>query len=194
MKKTITKIFAVAGMVAATMFTSNAQISVGLTGGVGLPLGDFAAAASTGIGGGLQGRYHLNDNLAIGLNFGYYTFSGISIDMGPQGKISTSFNIIPVTASCEYFFSDGDFKPFAALDLGMYSLGAKVDATASNGTTLSADSPRENKFGFGIGAGAAYGLSDKFDLIGSVKYNTIVGDNSNLNWIGVNVGVSMKFD
>jgi hypothetical protein len=33
MKKTITKMFAVAGMVAATMFTSNAQISVGLTGG-----------------------------------------------------------------------------------------------------------------------------------------------------------------
>ncbi len=184
---------AVAGIVTGSVLTSNAQISIGLTGGLGLPMGDFGKLASTGFGGGLQGRYHVNDNLAVGLNLGYYTFGGVSIDLGSLGKISSSYNIIPITLSGEYYFSDGDFKPFAALDLGMYSLGANVEST-SNGVTTSADADRLNKFGFGIGAGAAYGLSDNLDLISSVKYNTILDDASNLNWIGVNVGVSMKFD
>jgi hypothetical protein len=54
MKKTILKMIVVAGIVTGSVFTSNAQIAIGLTGGLGLPMGDFGKSASTGFGGGLQ--------------------------------------------------------------------------------------------------------------------------------------------
>jgi hypothetical protein len=42
MKKTILKMIAVAGIVTGSVFTSNAQIAIGLTGGMGLPMGDMS--------------------------------------------------------------------------------------------------------------------------------------------------------
>src|SRR5690349_18463036 len=84
--------------------------SVGLTGGVGVPLGDFGAkpkldligpnngtitgTADLGAGFGLQARYHFNDNWAVGLNIGYLTFPGQPFDASTVGSNSGSFDVV----------------------------------------------------------------------------------------------------
>ena len=170
----------------------NAQISAGVSGGLGLPMGDFGdktkMGASMGFGIGALGRYAINDNLHVGAGLGYYMFSGQEIDLGLLGKMKPSYNIIPITASVDYYFMTEGIKPFATLDLGMFNVGGKVELGGSS-TAMTA----ETKFGFGVGAGAAMELNDNMDLFGTVKYNSVAITGGTVSWVGLNVGVSMKF-
>lgn len=203
-------LFALAAIVMLTLGVSknaNSQISVGLTGGVGLPMGEFGdkakGAAETGFGGGIQGRYAINDNIHAGIGLGYYMFKGPEFDLSALGgpKFTSSYSIMPITLSGEYYFMTDGFKPFATIDLGMYGWGSKVESSAYtvSGVNFPATTTekKETKFGFGIGAGAAYGLSDNLDIMGSLKYNSFSATSGtstiSISWIGINVGVAMKF-
>ncbi len=199
----------VPALVAMTMLTlsvcqkADAQISAGLTLGVGIPSGEFAdkakGGATTGFGGGLQGRYMINENFHAGIGLGYYTFTGPEADLSGLGgpKITSNYTVMPITLSADYYFLTDDFKPFATIDLGMYRFGTKVESSAytSSGVAIPAASAdtSETKFGFGFGLGAAYALADNFDLLGSIKYNSFSASSGTVGWIGINVGIAMKF-
>jgi opacity protein-like surface antigen len=209
MKKTITKMFAVAGMVAATMLTSNAQVSVGLTGGLGLPMGDMASKdkmnIGNGFGGGITARYWLNEKMAVGLNASYFSFTPNDIPSG----VTASMSVLPISAGFDYYFMEEGIKPFVGLELGMVNNSIKFSQTVSGVTAESTAS----KTGLLVApvVGIAYGVTDAIDISLNAKYiygmtdgkvdvkttfngnsTTISQDWYNTTYVGINLGVSYK--
>lgn len=220
MKKTITKIFAVAGMVAATMFTSNAQISVGLTGGyaTGMDLAKPQTGSTdnknlvsdVGYGGGLSGRYLLNDKMAVGLNISYFTFGVKDV----PADVTSSYSIMPISLAFDYYFMTEGFKPFAGIELGYINCAwsAKYPANYQGGVSPAFDISFNNN-GLYIApiVGAAYGVNDNIDINLNAKYMLgLNGEKQDLKYsisgiptqqidaiassfVNINLGVSYKF-
>lgn len=196
MKQSILKISTVVLLALGASINANAQFSVGLSGGLGIPMGDMGdetkGGIKTGFGVDLQGRYHINDNMAVGLNFAYYSWgTAISIP-----GITASFTTIPIMGAFDYYFSTDDFKPFAGIEVGYTTwktevtgsfFGMPIDAS-SNGGGLA----------FAPVVGASYAINDQFDVFGKLKYFYGMTEDTdkgspNLTYLGINAGVSMKF-
>ncbi len=192
---------AVAGIVTGSVFTSNAQIAIGLTGGMGLPMGDMSnkdkGSLGSGFGGGLTGRYFLNDNMAVGVNISYFSFT---VNDVPSG-VTASYNNMPITAAFDYYFMDEGFKPYAGLEAGFINASYK---TSANSTDINF-----SKGGLLVApvVGFAYGINDNIDLMLNAKYMygmtsgkqdvTVSGtsvsvDTYDATFLNFNLGVSYK--
>ncbi len=201
MKKITLSITAIILLALCVSNNANAQMSFGLTGGVGIPMGDMADKAKgdlgTGFGGTLQGRYHINDNMAIGLNIGYFSFAPKDLPSGVTG----SGTVMPISAAFDYYFMTDGFKPYVGIELGYMNStykasGSGMDISASNGGIM-----------FAPVIGAAYGVNDNLDILFNLKYmyggtsgtvNTTVGgttvpvDIATTTYIGINIGIQYK--
>lgn len=192
---------AVAGIVTGSVFTSNAQIAIGLTGGMGLPMGDMSnkdkGSLGSGFGGGLTGRYFLNDNMAVGVNISYFSFT---VNDVPSG-VTASYNNMPITAAFDYYFMDEGFKPYAGLEAGFINASYK---TSANSTDINF-----SKGGLLVApvVGFAYGINENIDLMLNAKYMygmtsgkqdvTVSGtsvsvDTYDATFLNFNLGVSYK--
>lgn len=211
--------FAVAGMAAATMFTSNAQISVGLTGGfaTGMDLVKPQSGSTTnknigsdnGFGGGLTGRYWLKDNMAVGLNISYFSFGVKDV---PSGQTAT-YSIMPIALAFDYYFMTEGFKPFAGLEVG-YANCYYLNKVASSGSFPAYDvSFNNNGLFLAPVIGASYEVTDYIDIILNSKYmfglnggkqdikisNSALSASTNQvdalasSFVNINLGVSYKF-
>jgi hypothetical protein len=182
MKKTILKMIAVAGIVTGTVFTSNAQISIGVTGGFGTamdlvkPINRFTRnlASENGFSVGITGRYWLNKKMSTGINISYFSFDvkkfwGVNI----PNSVTSSYSVTPISLAFDYYFMDEGFKPFAGLEVGymMCSWSTKFDANAEGtGEPAFKTSMKNNGLFLAPVIGAAYGVNDKFDIILNTKY------------------------
>lgn len=167
--------------VVAMGFAASAQISVGAMGGVALPMGDMkdVAKMKMGFGGGVAGAYALNENMSAGLSIGFYSFTS---------EVSSDFTLtaLPILGNFTYYLMTDGFKPFLTADVGLGMMTAKSSFFGVSTET------KENAFGYGIGAGAAYGISDQLDVFGSVKYSSYATTGSATTWIPITVGVMYK--
>jgi hypothetical protein len=216
MKKTILKMIAVAGIVSGSVFSSNAQISIGVTGGFGTAMdlatstGGDKLASENGFGGGISGRYWLNNNMAAGINISYFSFG---IKDVPSG-INSSYSVKPISLAFDYYFMDEGFKPFAGIEAG-YIIGswiAKYEANIGGSGDPAFDMTYKNNGLFVAPVvGTAYGINDNFDILLSAKYMlglnggkqdlkySISGppsmqiDTEASSFVNVNLGVSYKF-
>lgn len=153
---------------------SFAQISVGLSGSMAFPNGDMASKdkmdVKSGYGVHLHGRYALNDNLAIGLNVGYYSFTINDVSAGTNASLTTaSIYMMPVSLCAEYAFLTDDFKPYAGIDIGMINNSAKASGDVS-GNTYELTGSKSGLY-FAPVIGFNYAVSDAFDLNFHAKYN-----------------------
>jgi opacity protein-like surface antigen len=169
--------------------SSQAQISIGASIGPQFPIGDMADASSIGFGINFSGKYKLNKNMAVGVNLGFNGFSSKSITiLGASGDsilpitIKSSYRTIPITGFFEYLFGKGKIRPYVAGDLGLYSVGSKVETM---GVEVSASKMR---VGFAPSAGVYYALNKKISLMGNLKYNYISGDGGSISYVGLNLG------
>ena len=153
-------------LIAGFTSTSNAQISVGAKAGLALPMGIFGDGYGMGFGGSAIGEYALNENMALGLNIGFYTF-------GEKNSSGYTFSVIPIVADFKYFFATEGFMPYAGAGLGMY-MGSVHFSGASASSSEFGFSP---KVGFWMGEEFKYGAS--------LDYNIVSG----ANHVGINVGI-----
>jgi outer membrane protein W len=172
--KTLIKISAICALVLFS-FTANAQMKIGVGGGIGLPMGDFGDVFKMGFGGGVSGKYMLNDNLALGVGIGYMTFSAKDEFGGSDYK----YSVIPITASVAYYFATEGFKPYVGADFGMYMGKVKTPVGDASGSDL----------GFAPTVGFEYDLSESMALDVNAKYNYIMSEGSATTILGVNVGL-----
>lgn len=166
-----------------------AQIGIGISGGMNVPMGDFGdkdkGGFKSGFGVGIHGTYALNDNMKVGLNTGYFSFTNASSDL-------ITLRIIPVEATFQYYFATDAFKPYAGLGAGMYLCQAALD-----GKTDGIDAV--NKFGINPHVGAAYAINDNMDLFGQVGYNMIFSKDDakgtvDFSSLKINIGVMYNID
>lgn len=178
MKKLLLSLAAV-----AVGFAASAQISIGAYGGLALPMGDLSDGKyKMGFGGGVAGNYSLNDNMTVGANIGYYSFTNEASD-------DITMTSLPIMATFNYYFADEGFKPFVGAEVGMSMVTSKFNILG-----ISAEG-KSTAFGFGLVGGAAYGMSDNLDLFAAVKYNqfSLGGDlNGTLSYLPINIGILYK--
>lgn len=150
--------------------------------GVGLPMGDFGDANKLGFGLTIDGLFFI-DQLGVGLSTGYHTF-GYKEETGFS---SGAQSFIPILAEAVYLFSTEDFKPYAGVGLGLYSVKASGDLSVSvpvginpvtmeiiYETTTQSFSESKSNFGFAPVVGMYLTLNDKMMLTGSARYNMIM--------------------
>ncbi len=168
MKKVIMLSLAAVLFFAASSSAQDDKMSVGINGALALPMGDFGDVAKMGFGGGVSFGYMMSPEFKLGLNVGLLSFGE---------KISgVKSSMIPIGISGNYYFSDGDFKPYGTVGVSYTSFKIKIsgfgDAT-------------ESKFGYNLGLGFESGM---FDV--SVKYNSVLTSGSATNYIGLKAGVN----
>jgi hypothetical protein len=160
---------------------SNAQLSLGLNGGICLPQNsDVKSAYNSGFGGSLNAEFNIA-KVGIGLNVGDYFFLGKDL----TGVTNSSFLCMPIIADVKYYFFPIIFKPFLGVGAGMFIDKSKFTIS---GTSIS-PTTSENKFGISPELGFALGLHTK--LVVSAKYNIILkGDgDKTFDYISLNLGV-----
>jgi len=193
-------------VVALSVVTASAQIKVGLNGGVGIPMGTFGDVFNTGFGGGISGEYLITPNISIGLNAGIYSFGmkdelldlfGMEdmdgIDLGDLLDMSAKFQITPITLTGKYYFiTEGGIKPYAGLDLGLYSSKTKVTVKVL-GISQSADAGSSTDFGLAPVVGLQFGLTDALAIDVNAKYHHIFTEGEATSFIGFNLGLVYTF-
>jgi len=177
MEKKFKKIAILFAFSLTSTLSSTAQISVGLTGGfaTGMDLANSIPSSNNksqklisdfGFGSGLTSIYRLNEKMAVGLNFSYFSF-GVK-DFITGANVTKNYSVMPISLSFDYYFKDKGFKPFVGLELGylicsyyakyiydLPDLAVKIDYDVSytnNGLFLA---PL---------IGVAYDLNDNFDI------------------------------
>lgn len=155
------------------------QLQVGVQLGPQFPMGDFGDGYNMGIGLNFSGKYFVTEDVAFGLNLGYHHF-GTDWD-----DISSS--MMPITALVEYYLSEEPMRPYLGIDLGAYNFGLKWKI----GNIEMKDS--ELYFGFAPKAGIAYQISDNLAVTGELKWNYVMADSYDADWLGVNIGVALSF-
>jgi len=163
------------------------QIKIGANAGIGLPMGDFGDGYKMGFGGSVEGKYFLNDNLAIGATFGFYSFK-MKDDLLTYEKSESSadatFTIMPILATVDYYFATEGFKPYVGAGVGLYSWKSKVSVPYFGDVEVTG-----SDLGIAPTVGFCYGLSEKIDLNVNAKYNMIFTEGSSTTFLGINAGI-----
>ena len=171
MKKVILVVFALVGFMTMNV---QAQMAVGATVGLQVPMGDFAEGTNMGFGITVIGKYMVKDNLALGVSVGYSQF-GTDVD-------DVNFSIRPITGLVEYHFGTEGIRPYVGADVGVYTAKANIK---SQGVNVSAS---ESYLGFAPTGGVIFGKSESLSFMANVKYNVMLTDETSTGWIGINFG------
>ena len=164
--------------------TANAQLNVGANIGTQISTEDDG---STGFGFGVNAEYLIMPNIGLGANIGYYI-----MDREKEDGVTTTVYIMPFTLTGKYYFLTDNFRPYAGVDLGLYTLGVRSSGK-EDGFSFSA-SYSDTKFGLGPVAGFQFGLSDNLALDVNAKYSHVFVEGESTGFVGINAGIVYKFN
>ncbi|MDP4266868.1 MAG: OmpW family outer membrane protein [Bacteroidota bacterium] len=180
---------------------SNAQISVGVRGGIAMPLGDIAKDYPTGLGmgmgfgGGVIGKFALNQTISLGLAYDFQSFKSGDIEIASGvAKFNYKWTIMPIVGQIDYYFAKEGFRPYAGLEAGLYMFKFTIPAQdiVYNGVTIGKSqevSTTDSKIGFAPRVGFNYSLSKALDLNVEAKYTYVLTDKPVYTSLGFNVGI-----
>ena len=169
--------------VALCVTTASAQFSVGANIGTQISTEE---GNTTGFGFGINAEYLIMPNIGLGANLGYYI-----LDREKEDGVTATAYLMPFTLTGKYYFLTENFRPYAGIDLGIYTLGVRASGKAE-GFSVSA-SYSETKFGVGPVAGFQFGLSDNLALDINAKYSHIFLEGESTGFVGINAGIVYKF-
>ncbi len=167
-------LLASAVIVAASVGIAEAtEIRLGVTGGFGMPFGDFSDFASTGFNLGLIGDRAVNDSWSLGGEIGLHTFGGnddlekaLSASNGSTTDVSV--RLIPMIAHAKYFFPvTGAATPYFKGGMGLYNMNRKyeVGSNSTDGSTTKLGAILGGGVEFKRGAAMTYGVDALYHYI-----------------------------
>ena len=112
-------------------------------------------------GGGISVEYLPVSRLGIGLSAGYYAYQLES------AGFTTTASFIPATFNARFYFLTRGFQPYAGVDLGLYTIGAKM---SYEGESVSAS---KSYFGLSPVLGLQFKLSKTLAIDINSKYNIV---------------------
>jgi len=123
-----------------------------------LPVGDFADAASFGLGGLLRGEYQLAQSpLGLTLRTGYIYYLEETADFGAFGEINTQFSRVPVLGGLKYSLKGAPVYIGAEAGVSINMVKTTIEGGPDDGEE---ESETETKFAWGAGAGYELGPVD----------------------------------
>ncbi|MCH2198182.1 MAG: porin family protein [Flavobacteriales bacterium] len=176
MKKTILSAAIVAIF---ALFSSNLTAQISVTGNLGMQqlVGENIDSDPL-FGFGLEGKYDIDESLRVGLGFGSYStkdeFLGIEF---------RSF-VRPLYVLGEYTFMEGPFSPYAGLNLGLYTFGAKVEDERNS----------DSYFGVAPLVGANYFVTDNIGINANARFTVVFGEDDTANLLGIGIGATYLID
>jgi len=188
MKRFLIAIVALA-VVALSASTSSAQsskaISIGISGGAAIPVGDFGDDYTTGYNGTASLMFR-SFGSPIGLRVdGMYNRMSVKDDRTiaiPGVGIVNAAVITSANANLVYNLPGTGMTPYLIGGAGVY--GLKLDIEDAD------DPDTETKFGINGGIGAAFPLSG-FSAFIEARYHHIFSDNASTGFIPVTFGISL---
>ena len=180
-----------AGLILLVFSTSFAQtdFSVGVTGGVKIPVGQFTEFYDVGYGGSGTIIYNLSRDFIVTFSSGYNRWN---VDEGAVNnkakedginarfELDSYFRTIPFLVGVRYYLAHSKGRPFFSLEFGGYSYEFKLAGTVIN--TVGTDIPRvpipetkesgtESALSFGLGY--FHKLSKRWYFEFNTKYNVM---------------------
>ena len=143
-----------------TVQAQSGRLSLGAE--LGMPMGDFGDAASTGFGGSLRYEHPMGDNIGLGLTAGYLMFGGK--DEGPD------WTMIPVQAFLKYYFMEQQSGFYGAAHIGIHSWSVDYEFGEASGSDLS------------YAPEVGYHLAN-IDI--GLRYQMIASEGSTLSYLGL---------
>lgn len=169
-------LFLVAGLLAFSSNTAQAQVQIGVNGNVAIPLGPefFSDNFNAGFGGTLKARYMLSEQASVGVDVSYFSF-------GVDGDADFNLTVLPITANFDYAFSTEAFQPYIGAGFGI----AILDATGDD--AVGAES--ESDFVISPYVGFKYFFSDAAGLNFQAGYQVILTEGDATSHLPIGVGV-----
>lgn len=184
---------------------ADAQIRIGAGVNTGLPMGTDATDAELGfgLGAGVTAEFMLNDNIGVGLNLSYVSFSNEIETTDPFSGVSSStkstLSAMPINIMANYYFMPGeDFNFYAGLSAGLNMNTVSVEVETM-GLSVSAD-VKGNGLGICPRIGFNYMFSDNLGLDFSSGYmlNSFTPEDAdesgNFSYLPINIGVVYALD
>ena len=179
-------------MLAALAGSANAGSSlIGLTGGLGIPTGDYGDAASNGWHLGATGTHMMNDQWGFGGDLAYHSWNG-SEDMNAGAEAlfgpGSEFKWSALQASAHAVMAiptQGNAQPYAKVGFGLYNMGLKLTSPSGDA------SDSQSEFGFNVGGGMNFRTQGNMSWGVNGAYHidqaeSDLGSNVNFFQVGVN--------
>jgi len=165
----VKKIFSVLVVLVLVSGLINAQgkISIGVNGGAAIPTGDFGDGFDLGWGGNALFVYHINPNVDLTGSAGYITWSG-------KDSINATYSSIPVLLGIKYLFGKEKVHGYGSAELGVHFTTLDLPVVDLGEGETFGGTESNTYFGWALGAGLLYNISDKVDIDFSAKYNMIL--------------------
>jgi len=154
------------------------------------PYYTYSIQNKLGIHFGFGARYNLKENLSIQ---GAIDFQNVSLDwtwnyLGIKSSGSESWHINKFFLNGVYDLShakNAKLTPYVFAGLGLGNLGGYAFEK------YSAES--ETKFGFNVGTGLRYNLTEDLNLIGYLVFTDIFTEENATTYLGIHLGVEYRF-
>lgn len=148
-------------------------VSVGISGGLSIPTGDFGDAVKSGFNaGGLLEFARPASPVAFRLEVDYQRFDAKS-DLAGAGNL----RVISGVANVLYKFAGETARPYLLGGVGLFNTGSSVEGSES-----------ETDFGANVGVGLELPLSG-ITAFGDIRYQAIFASPDNVNIIPIRVGI-----
>ncbi|WKN46197.1 outer membrane beta-barrel protein [Tunicatimonas pelagia] len=169
---------------------SQAQFSLGVTGGPALSTGNSSNFIDNGFGLGIDARYQISPNVMAGLGFQRFSYDANALGINIPG---VDFTINPITASVAFTPMTEGITPYVGIKGGIYDTRVGIGSLINVSRTY---------FGFAPTAGVLVPISKFIDIHANVEYHTLFVNESiplteislseNINFVPINIGISFK--
>lgn len=167
---------------------SQAQFSVGVTGGPSFSAGNSANIFDNGYNLGIEARYRASPNVMAGLAYQRFSFGASPLGFNIPG---VDFTMSPITASLAFTPMTEGITPYVGIKGGIYD--TRVNSFIDISRTY---------FGFAPTAGILIPISKSVDIHANAEYHTVfvnesipfteISFNENITMIPINIGLSFK--
>jgi len=156
-------------------------ISVGVMGGLSLPMGDLAD--------GVESGYNITGNIYFRPGTSRLTFRG---DVGyesfsAKANLPFDINVLSFTGNVMFplgsMVAEGGIRPYLIGGGGLYRIKAEGTGVASG-----AESDASNDLGIAVGGGVEFKLAG-FTTFGEARFVNVFGDGASSRWIPVTFGI-----
>ncbi len=155
MKKFLTLLIILASVPALAY--SQGSIGISAQGGMTLPIGDFGDWVKPGYGGTGFLFFQLSPGIEVTATSGKFMWDWDS------EEIDVTLSSIPLLLGVRYYLGEGGYAPYAALEGGLHFLKTEGFGIVSE----------TEEFGYGIGGGLLFRVTNNFFFDLGVKYNSI---------------------
>jgi len=169
------------------------KATLGVSGELGFPLGDFGNAVGTGAGGIATIGFYTSPNVMLNFKTGYLSFSGNDLSATYENyslNISSGWGVVPFVFGAKIFCNAEPPRFYCSAEFGMYALSVSATASLTGGdySFSGSGSTSETDFGVAPGVGVQFHTSEINNIDLHLNYTHVITEESSADWLGLGVG------